>query len=172
MCIRDSWWDLVPKLKKVFAYVLNQCLRHLWAYIIFNLRGHVARDFEVRGTLFRPPSNYGSNQFFSLKTAWGSHPNGFQRSKRRVSGLSEFFFQKSRWNQAKMKICQKRWKKAKNGFLWLPNIVCNYFYYPSPSNGPKKPFSAFSGDFWSFLVYPLRAQKKVGQNASNRDILA
>ena len=129
-------------------------------YVI--LRGHVARDFEVRGTLFRPPSNYGSNQFFSLKTAWGSHPNGFQRSKRRVSGLSEFFFQKSRRNQAKMKIGQKRWKKAKNGFLWLPNIVCNYFLLPGPVKRAKKAIFGLFGRFLVIFGVPPSSSKKSG----------
>ena len=88
-------------------------------------------------------------------------------------GQNGIFFPKIKVKSGKNENWPKTVKKRpKMDFFCSQTLFATIFYYPGPSNGPKKPFSAFSGDFWSFLVYPLQAQKKVGQNASNRNILA
>ena len=51
---------------------VTQVNQLLFVLFCFNgrlpLRDHVATFFKVCGTLFRPPSDYGSNQFFRAKT--------------------------------------------------------------------------------------------------------
>ena len=68
----------------------------------------------------------------------------------------------------------KNEKLAKNGekgpnmdFFGFPTLFATIFITQAQQTGQKKPFSAFSGDFWSFLVrvilFSLKSSDLAGQ---------
>ena len=96
---------------------------------------------------FDPPQIMVLINFLELKLHRGVIQVGFRGQKDTFLASRNFFSKNQGKISAKRKNGRKWCKKPKNGFIQFPDIVCNYFYYSSSSNGPKKPFSAVFGHF-------------------------